>query len=74
MLASIIAKVMGVPASNINDSSGPETIKSWDSFNSLVLLDEIESSYKVKFTLEEIHDCKTVADIRRHLRARGIEA
>ena len=38
-LYSIISKVMGIPISEINDESSPESIESWDSFNSYVLLD-----------------------------------
>ena len=41
-LYEIIAKIMDVPASEINDESSPETIESWDSFNSLLLADELE--------------------------------
>ena len=46
-LYEIIAKIMGVPASEINDESSPETIESWDSFNSLLLADELESEFNI---------------------------
>ena len=32
--------------------SSPETIASWDSFNSYILLDELESEFKTEFTME----------------------
>ena len=64
---------MEVPASTINDGSGPETIATWDSFNALVLLDEIEAFYNVKFTLDEIDDFRTVGDIKKHLRNHGVQ-
>ena len=35
---TIISKVFGIPESQINDESGPETIELWDSFNGLVLV------------------------------------
>jgi len=70
-LYSLISKVMGVPSSGISDQSSPESIPSWDSFNGYVLLDELESEFKVKFTLEEVLDVKTVSDIKRHLRNHG---
>lgn len=63
---------MGVPVSQINDQSGPGTIESWDSFNGLVLVDELESEFKVKFTFDETLDVKTVADIKRHLQNHGV--
>ena len=42
--------------------------KSWDSFNGLVLVDELDNHFKVKFTISEITDVKNVADIKRHLK------
>ena len=71
-LYKLIAKVMNVPASQINDSTGPESIGSWTSFNGYVVLYELESEFKVKFTLDEAIDVKTVADIKRHLKNHGI--
>lgn len=71
-LFQIIANVMDVPESKINDQSSPESISSWDSFNGYVLLDELESEFKVKFTLDEVLDVKTVSDIKRHLNNHGV--
>lgn len=73
ILYKIIARVMSVPISEISDESGPENIESWDSFNGLVLVDELENSFNVKFSLEEIIDVKTVADIQKHLKNHGID-
>ena len=71
-LYDIISKVMGVDASKINDESGPENIESWNSFHGLVLVDAIETEFKIKFTLDEIIDVKNVIDIKRHLKNHGI--
>jgi len=71
-LHNVISKVLGVSPSEITDQSGPETIERWDSFNSLVLVDELESEFKIKFSVAEITDVKNVADIKRHLRNHGI--
>ena len=71
-LYKLIAKVMNVSVTQINDSAGPESIDSWTSFNGYVLLYDLESEFKVKFTLDEAIDVKTVADIKRHLKNHGI--
>mgnify|MGYP001423992364 FL=1 len=71
-LYSIISKVFSVSINEINDESSPQTIKSWDSFNGLVLLDELESNFNVKFSILEITDVKNVKDIKRNLKNRGI--
>jgi acyl carrier protein len=58
--------------SEISDISGPENIERWDSFNALVLIDELESEFDIKFTVDEITDVLTVADIKRHLKNHGV--
>ena len=70
---AIIAKVFSISESDVNDQSGPENIESWDSFNGLVLVDELENHFNVKFTISEITDVKTVADIKRHLKNHNVE-
>ena len=70
---AIVAKVFSISESEINDESGPENIESWDSFNGLVVVDELENHFNVKFTISEITDVKTVADIKRHLKNHNVE-
>ena len=71
-LNSIVAKVFSIPESSINDQSGPENIESWDSFNGLILVDELENHFKIKFSISEITDVKTVADIKQHLKNHNV--
>ena len=71
-LYDIIAKVMDVSIDEITDNSSPETIPSWDSFNSYILLDELESEFKTEFTIDEVTETKNVSDIKKHLNAHGI--
>ncbi len=71
-LYNLIAKVLNVPASEINDESTPESIESWTSFNGYVLLYELETSFNVKFSIDEAMDVKNVADIKRHLNNHGV--
>ena len=69
---SVISKVFNIALDDITDQSSPETIDSWDSFNGLVLVDELENTFNVKFTISEITDVKNVGDIKRHLKNHGI--
>jgi len=71
-LYNLIAKVLNVPASEINDESTPESIESWTSFNGYVLLYELETSFNVKFSIDEAMDVKNVADVKRHLNNHGV--
>ena len=72
-LYDIISKVFSIQISEINDESSPETIESWDSFNGLILVDELESNFNIKFTVSEIIDVKNVKDIKRHLNNHGVD-
>ena len=72
-LYNIISKVFSVPISEINDESNPETIESWDSFNGLILIDELENSFNVKFSVSEMIDTKNVKDIKKHLSNHGVD-
>ena len=71
-LYKIIAKVMDIPIDEITDNSSPETIPSWDSFNSYILLDELESEFKTEFTIDEVTETKNVSDIKKNLKIHGI--
>ena len=46
---AIVAKVFSMSENDINDESGPENIESWDSFNGLILVDELENNFNIKF-------------------------
>ncbi|MBA4717721.1 MAG: acyl carrier protein [Nitrosopumilus sp.] len=52
-LYDIISKVMSVNVSILRDEIGPDDIESWDSFNGLLLVDELESTFNISFSLEE---------------------
>jgi acyl carrier protein len=67
ILFEIVSRVMNIPIEKISDSSGPDSIPDWDSFNMFVLLDEIEKEFDVKFSLEETLEIKTVGDFRKKL-------
>ncbi len=71
-LITIVAKVFSIPESEVNDNSSPENIESWDSFNGLILVDELENHFKIKFSISEITDVKTVSDIKRHLKNHNV--
>jgi acyl carrier protein len=73
-LYQIISQVMKMDIAVITDELGPETIENWTSFNGYVLLNELETGFKVKFTINEAMDVKNIADIKRHLRNKGINA
>jgi len=71
-LFNIISRVMEIEPSELTDESSPEDIENWDSYNGLLLVDELESEFNVKFTVEEVFDVHSVADIKKHLLNHGV--
>jgi len=71
-LFNIISRVMEIEPSELTDESSPEDIENWDSYNGLLLVDELESEFNVKFTVEEVFDVHSVADIKKHFLNHGV--
>ena len=71
-LFTLIGRIMDVPVTELNDDSSPETIPSWDSFNSYLLLDELESEFQTEFSIDEVVETKNISDIKKHLKNHGI--
>ena len=71
-LLDIVANVMEEQVTDIDDESTPETIENWDSFRGLVLFEELETKFEVKFTLNELLNIKKIKDIKNILSVRGV--
>ena len=71
-LFNIISRVMEIESSELTDESRPEDIENWDSYNGLLLVDKLESEFNVEFTVEEVFDVHSIADIKKHLTNHGV--
>jgi len=71
-LKELIAKTLDIEKEKLNDKSSPENISSWDSFNALMIVSELENNFNVKFTLEEVMAVKNFKDIKDALKKHGI--
>ena len=71
-LFEVVSRVMNIPAAEISETSGSDSILEWDSFNMYVLLDEIEKEFNVKFSLQETLEIKTVGDFKKKLEKHGV--
>lgn len=67
-LKTLISRVLNVDENRITDDASPENIETWDSFSGLMLVSELENTFNVKFTLEEVTSVKCVGDIKNCLR------
>jgi acyl carrier protein len=71
-LFEIVARVFNVSIDEINYESNPENIENWDSFTGYVLLDEIETNFNVKFTMDESLEIEKISDFKNILKKKGI--
>lgn len=67
-IGRILGAVFGVPSGSLKDTDSPETIQAWDSFQTLILFQEVERAAGVSFTLEDIKQVRTVGDLKKLLR------
>lgn len=70
-LKSILVKVFSIKEEEVNDQTSPDNVSNWDSFNGLMLVSELESNFKIKFTMDEITTIKCVGDIKLALKKHG---
>lgn len=63
-LISILSLILEIDEVDINDDTSPENTPSWDSFNALVIVTELEDAFKVSFSIEEIEGVSCFLDIK----------
>jgi len=71
-LKIILSKVLNISIDKINDFSSSDNIETWDSFNNLMLISELEKEFNIKFTIEEVTNIKSVKDIKKILIKYGV--
>jgi len=71
-LKNILCKILEIDLQEITDDTSPSSVPTWDSFNSLLLVSELENTFKIKFTMEEVVKVKCVRDIKDALLRHGI--
>jgi len=71
-LMMLISSVLNIDENSINNDTSPENTESWDSFNALVMVSELESEFEVQFSIDEVYSVSNVKDIKNVLIRHGI--
>ena len=71
-LASLIADILNVSASDIDSTSGPLTLPTWDSLAHVTIVGAVEETFDVQLTMTEILAIKSVGDLQQLLIDRSI--
>jgi acyl carrier protein len=62
-LRRIIQDIMGMDIAAVDYNKNLKEVQEWDSFNNLMIISEIESAFKIKFTAGDIYGVDTIAKI-----------
>lgn len=68
----VIAKVFGMPVGEVNDDTSNKTIGAWDSYGHLTLILELEATYGVSLSPEEVFNMSSVRSVKQTLVAHGV--
>ena len=71
-LMTLLSGVLDMDISTITDETSPNNTETWDSYTGLIMVFELESTFSVKFTMEEAVSVKNVGDIKKALNKYGI--
>jgi len=67
----VIAKVFGMPVAEVNDDTSNKTIGAWDSYGHLILIPELEATYGLSLSPEEVFNMISVRSVKQTLVAHG---
>jgi acyl carrier protein len=71
-LKQSLSKILGIDENVISEALTPADVETWDSFNALLMVTELETVFNVKFTAAEVVSVKCVGDIRKVLEGHGV--
>lgn len=72
-LRLVFSKAFEVPVEKINNQLKYQGISEWDSMSHLVLVETIETAYKISIEMEDILEMGSVAQVKDILKKYGIE-
>lgn len=63
-LRRILSRILNLDGNSINDELTRDDVESWDSFNHLVLISEIERELGICFSLSEVEKIRSFKTLR----------
>ena len=59
----IVAQILEIPITKINENSNSEDIAEWDSMSHVQIIDTIEKAFDIQFDLLEVIELESILDI-----------
>ena len=72
-LREIVAKVLLLQEAEVNDDISRKDAEAWDSLAHLMLINEIEATFDVSFSDDDIVEINSIRDLKGKLRKLGVE-
>ena len=72
-LREIVGKVLLLQESEVNDDISRKDAEAWDSLAHLMLINEIEATFDVSFSDDDIVEINSINDLKGKLRKLGVE-
>lgn len=69
----VLGEVLGVDPATVDDTTSPQTVKSWNSMTHMKLVARLEGEFGVRLAVREVIRVKSAADFRRLLAAQGVQ-
>ncbi|MFV0248362.1 MAG: acyl carrier protein [Tenacibaculum sp.] len=72
-LYNVVAKALDIPTEIINDQLAYQGVAEWDSMSHLILVQELESTYKISISMEDVLEMNNVLKIKDILKKNGVK-
>ena len=71
-LEALLAELLDLPATEMGDDAGHDTVPEWTSLAHIQIVTAIEEAYNVTLSIQEILDATTIGRLRAVLRMKGV--
>lgn len=71
-LLPLIAGTLGIPPAEVKETSDMTNTRKWDSLRQVMLMTELETTYGIELTDEQMTEATSVAKIRAVLQGHGV--
>jgi acyl carrier protein len=62
-LKQIVAKILNIREDDVNADLSPDNTESWDSFNHLLIISEIEKDMGIQIPIDKVSEIRNFADL-----------
>ena len=66
-LYDLLSKILEIPRDEMNDEISPANTSTWDSFNAVMMIVELEKASGARFDMSDLMAVKNVGDIKKVL-------